>query len=419
MTTLLILADDLTGALDTGVQIAQQQVNTQVRLYAGPDTLRSAEEAEVLVIDTESRHLPPERAAELVSGLVREAAAQGVPYLYKKTDSVLRGNVGAELMAAAQAAGVRPLPFVPAWPENGRTTRGGIHYVDGVPVAQSSFAADVLDPIRSSRIDEILTSTAPCRSRVVEADSSVWPDDGDVLIFDAQTGGQVDRIAEALCRRGMARLTAGCARLLQSLAPHIAQDLPVRAAAPVCADGPGRILLACGSLSPVSLSQTAYARRQLGYVPVAPDGDPSSGEASQIPSSAHILLRSTRAETGEEVQRYLETIPPSRRAQQARYTAECMARRVQEIADRAAVDTLIIFGGDTLAAVIRRMGIQSLQPVAQPAKGVVLCQVEYRGRSLRLITKSGGFGGENLVEIIQTALTPAPDLSKSSTCKKE
>ena len=102
-----------------------------------------------------------------------------------------------------------------------------------------------------------------------------------------------------------------------------------------------------------------------------------------------------------------------------RYTAECMARRVQEIADRAAVDTLIIFGGDTLAAVIRRMGIQSLQPVAQPAKGVVLCQVEYRGRSLRLITKSGGFGGENLVEIIQTALTPAPDLSKSSTCKKE
>ena len=116
MTTLLILADDLTGALDTGVQIAQLQVNTQVRLYADPDTLRSAEEAEVLVIDTESRHLPPERAAELVSGLVREAAAQGVPYLYKKTDSVLRGNVGAELMAAAQAAGARPLPFVPAGP---------------------------------------------------------------------------------------------------------------------------------------------------------------------------------------------------------------------------------------------------------------------------------------------------------------
>ena len=63
MSTLLILADDLTGALDTGVQIAQLQVNTQVRLYAGPDTLRSAEDAEVLVIDTESRHLPPEQAA--------------------------------------------------------------------------------------------------------------------------------------------------------------------------------------------------------------------------------------------------------------------------------------------------------------------------------------------------------------------
>ena len=49
---LLILADDLTGALDTGVQIAQLGAWTQVRLYTGPDTLRSAGEAEVLVIDT-------------------------------------------------------------------------------------------------------------------------------------------------------------------------------------------------------------------------------------------------------------------------------------------------------------------------------------------------------------------------------
>ena len=419
MVKLLIIADDFTGALDTGVKFAARGAVTRVVTDPAFDFAGVDAQVQVLVMDAETRHLKPEAAYSVVRQAAERALEAGVQCIYKKTDSALRGNVGAELMAAAQAAGVRPLPFVPAWPENGRTTRGGIHYVDGVPVAQSSFAADVLDPIRSSRIDEILTSTAPCRSRVVEADSSVWPDDGDVLIFDAQTGEQVDRIAEALCSRGMARLTAGCARLLQSLAPHIAQELPVRAAAPVCADGPGRILLACGSLSPVSLSQTAYARRQLGYVPLAPDGDPSSGEAAQIPSSAHILLRSTRAETGEEVQRYLETIPPSRRVQQAQYTAECMARRVQEIADRAAVDTLIIFGGDTLAAVIRRMGIQSLQPVAQPAKGVVLCQVEYRGRSLRLITKSGGFGGENLVEIIQTALTPAPDLSKSSTSKKE
>lgn len=419
MITLLILADDLTGALDTGVQIAQLRVNTQVQMYTDPGMLRSAEDGEVLVIDTESRHLLPEQAADLVSGLVRSAAALGIPYLYKKTDSVLRGNVGAELMAAARAAGVRPLPFVPAWPENGRTTKDGIHYVDGVPVDQTSFASDVLDPIRSSRIDEILASTAPCRSCVVETGSSVWPDDADVLIFDSQTGGQIDQIAAELYQRGMVRLTAGCARLLQSLAPHIAQELPPRAAAPACFGGPGRTLLVCGSLSPVSLAQASYARRKLGYLPVTPDGIPESQEAVQIPSGERLLLRSTQAETREEVQRYLESVPSSRRAELARYTAERMADRVQEITDRAGVDTLIIFGGDTLAAIMRRMGIQSLRPVAQPAKGVVLCKVDYQGRSLSVVTKAGGFGGENLVETIQSALTPRADTSKFPTCKKE
>ena len=407
---LLILADDLTGALDTGVQIAQLGAWTQVRLYTGPDTLRSAGEAEVLVIDTESRHLPPQQAAEIVSALVEEAAALGTEYIYKKTDSVLRGNIGAELMAAAKAARVRPLPFVPAWPENGRTTREGIHYVGGVPVAQTDFAGDVLNPIRSSAVQEILQSTAECCGAVIPVGETNWPADTDLLIFDAETGEQVDAIGAELHRRGMARLTAGCARLLQSLAPEIAAQLPGQQADAAGLQRPGPVLLACGSLSPVSLGQTAYARRVLGYLPVEPDGDPCGSQGTRIPQGEHLLLRSTPAETGEEVQRYLETIPQEQREEQARRTAEHMAARIQEIVDEVGVNTLILFGGDTLAAVIRRMKIQSLRPVRQLADGVVLCQVDYQGRTFSLVTKAGGFGGENLVETLEAALCQPGDL---------
>lgn len=60
-------------------------------------------------------------------------------YIYKKTDSALRGNIGAELGALVAASGQKILPFVPAFPQMNRITKGGIHYIDGVPVTESSF----------------------------------------------------------------------------------------------------------------------------------------------------------------------------------------------------------------------------------------------------------------------------------------
>ena len=58
----------------------------------------------------------------------------GIPHIYKKTDSALRGNIGAELEAMMQASGEEQLPFVPAFPQIGRTTVNGTHFIEGVPV---------------------------------------------------------------------------------------------------------------------------------------------------------------------------------------------------------------------------------------------------------------------------------------------
>ena len=52
-------------------------------------------QVQVLVIDTESRHIPPAQAADLVRSITEQAVALGVACIYKKTDSGLRGNVGA------------------------------------------------------------------------------------------------------------------------------------------------------------------------------------------------------------------------------------------------------------------------------------------------------------------------------------
>mgnify|MGYP000093217377 CR=1 FL=1 len=68
----------------------------------------------------------------------------GVFSIYKKTDSALRGNIGAELSALLKTSGERQLPFLPAFPQIDRVTRDGVHYISGVPVTESPFGIDPL-----------------------------------------------------------------------------------------------------------------------------------------------------------------------------------------------------------------------------------------------------------------------------------
>ena len=64
MLRLLMIADDFTGALDTGVQLAAHGIPTQV--VVGQADL-SACSSTVLVVDTETRHLSAAKAAEAVA----------------------------------------------------------------------------------------------------------------------------------------------------------------------------------------------------------------------------------------------------------------------------------------------------------------------------------------------------------------
>ena len=84
MLRLLMIADDFTGALDTGVQLAAHGIPTQV--VVGQADL-SACSSTVLVVDTETRHLSAAKAAEAVARLTRSAVENGVGCIYKKTDS--------------------------------------------------------------------------------------------------------------------------------------------------------------------------------------------------------------------------------------------------------------------------------------------------------------------------------------------
>lgn len=118
-----MVADDLTGACDAGVAFAPALVVLR------EEAVRPGSGA--IVYCTHSRAEAPDVAAARVAVLTsRLTAAAGV--LYKKIDSMLRGNVRVELEAMLAASGRSRAIVCPAFPDQGRTVTGGVAHPAGV-----------------------------------------------------------------------------------------------------------------------------------------------------------------------------------------------------------------------------------------------------------------------------------------------
>src|SRR6185295_11388054 len=138
-----IIADDLTGACDTGCLFAGAG---PVGVLASPALTGAAPSGitPVLTVDTESRALPPREAVAAIHAaarILRERLAAG--RVFKKIDSTLRGATGVELTALLDHGP----PFTgalvcPAFPAQGRVVRHGRLLVDSVPVHESAIARD-------------------------------------------------------------------------------------------------------------------------------------------------------------------------------------------------------------------------------------------------------------------------------------
>ena len=124
MRQLGIIADDLTGANDAGVQFAKYGLQTITVLDLEEKDLKLLSEAAVIVVDTETRNLNKLEAYERVRRLTESLVSQKISLIYKKIDSTLRGLPGVELMAVMRAIGVKVGVVVPAFPANKRIVSG-------------------------------------------------------------------------------------------------------------------------------------------------------------------------------------------------------------------------------------------------------------------------------------------------------
>jgi uncharacterized protein YgbK (DUF1537 family) len=372
----LILADDLTGACETGGELVEKGLETVVLPSAsGP---APPEPVEAIVVNTDSRHLPPAQAARRVRTWFQRAGT--ARRVYKKTDSTLRGNVGAELEALMEAAGLDSLPFVPAFPQAGRTTQGGIQYVQGVPLAESAFARDPASPVRSSSVREILAGQTSVEVELVSPralGAAVARPGRRILLFDARTARDLSSIAEAIDACGLTD-AAGAAGLLWALVGGAAFSLRKERSS-----RPEPMLLVNGSLHPVSIEQLEQGiRGGMEEVRILE----TTGAAGQLAAS----LRSGR----DVALHHPARLGPEQGQGVPDRLAQCVADALGTL---ETLPILVVLGGQTSKAVVERLDTAYLVPLRRLGPGLIETRARSRLGSLTLVTKSGGFGDPDLL----------------------
>ena len=220
MPQVLLIADDLTGAADSGAQFARSGWRTLLVLEPG-----SPQEADVLVLTSESRGLAGgAEAARAVKNILAACSPAPFPLVYKKIDSTLRGHPAAELAAVMSALGEGRALIAPAFPAQGRITRDGRVLVNELPFEQTSFSREV--PTGDLRrifgeeasllpLETIRGAESRLRATLSEARG--------LLIADAENDADLLRLARAALVQGVS-LWCGSAGLAGALAACIGSN---------------------------------------------------------------------------------------------------------------------------------------------------------------------------------------------------
>ena len=417
MLKLVAIADDLTGANDTALQFAKRQIKSSVHL--GLDSSMPATASDVVVIDSDSRDMSRQEAyrqvyriAEIVSGCETEC-------IYKKIDSTLRGNWGAEVKAADDVFQPELVIIAPAYPVNRRITMGGYHLLDGQPLELTEIGNAPKTPVHESYIPDILQQQVPDAACGV-LDFSVMKK-GEAMIRNTVEDFLARGIRWIICdiaeeQNFMTLMDAlrGKKRILwvgsAGLADYISYfygwegdcyDMPASR------DGP--VLICAGSVSHTTQQQikrvcadTKISMVKLDVQQVLSDADSINAYGRQIQKmlaeGKDVLLVS--AENDADVRLAVNT--GRKYHLSGKEVSEKLAVIMAGIVSRlnlSMISGMVLTGGDTAVHICRALGVEGVEVFQEIMPAVPLGRVEGKfseKEKVFIVTKAGAFGSPEI-----------------------
>jgi uncharacterized protein YgbK (DUF1537 family) len=349
MKRIAIIADDLTGALDTASPFACNGARTFC--FTSPDAVNAEplQEANVISVTTNSRHLAPGDAQAAAERAALRLSAWRPDVVLKKVDSRLKGNIAVECKAMAGVFGRNCLIVAPAAPDIGRFVEGGAvvgHGVDQPINVQERFAQFAL-PIE---------------------------------VPEATSRDQMNSIAKQVLsnRNCLPVCSRGLAQALVDI------EYPSTKGEVTNLERP--ILVGIGSRDPVTAAQVEGLCSAGGFACfTAPRGN----VPDLVDTHDHLLIHCS----GDVMQNATEV-------------AHCFAMGLKRVIDNFRPRTIMVSGGDTAFAVLEALGKTVLQVEGEIAAGLPISSMHLDGRMTYLISKSGGFGNpQTLLDVFRDNLS--------------
>jgi uncharacterized protein YgbK (DUF1537 family) len=358
-----VIADDLTGAAELGA--------VGLRLGLKAEILRSSRPrstADLVCVDTDSRSCTPAEAAKRAASAAKLLRSAGAEWIYKKVDSVLRGNVTAEVEAVMQELGFNRALILPANPSLGRIIRDGQYFVQGKPIHRTEFARDPEYPRRTAQVLRLLD--APQHFLLRLANGGLEVPENTLLVGQTDSSENVRAWAGA---REKSLLMVGGSEFFGAL---LAEELHC-AAAPRAEEfqfGEDRQLFVCGTASKAGQQLVRSARKARVPVFTLPQelmwGNDFSRGAHEAISQRVVQAFATSRRVVLGV-----GLPTVRDAKAARRLPESLVDIAELVLRRVDIKYVFAEGGATSAELVRRMKWSRLEVRREWAPGVATLAV--------------------------------------------
>jgi uncharacterized protein YgbK (DUF1537 family) len=376
---------------------------------------------DILAFDTDSRNLTAEQARAATRRCVDGRPFDAQTVFYKSVDSTLRGNVGAEIEALFEVGRFDAAAIAPAFPTYGRTTAGGVQFLNGVPIHETEFGTDPTTPVRTSVIAERIAEQCARTAALVPLDvQRAGPQavrrsiergiaDGTALfVFDAAEEADLARIALSLGALPLNMLWVGSTGLSRYVPAAV--GLHARPERPALSVRDGSVLIVAGSASETTRRQLdacasagdlneirmaalaiirggGEAEAEMARVRALLDG--AVGQSSQ---TVALTLTATRADIAEvEAAAVMQGMTPEQAS--ARLVSTLGRLTSGLVANGAPLKGLVLTGGDTSKTIASALGAEAIEILDEVEPGIPLGRITGR-HDMLMVTKAGGFGSD-------------------------
>jgi len=433
-----VISDDLTGAMDAGLQMFNKNMTVRIAISIN-DLASIAEGSDCVVINTQSRNCSPEEAYEKTDRAVKQLLASSCNIIYKKIDSTLRGHVGTEIRAVLDSGAFDCVIVAPALPFNKRTTENGIHFVGGVKLADTELAKDPFSPICYSAISDIIKQGYDGQSGLINiklvrkgalaiADEiKHYVQNGvKVIIADAIEDEDLRNIAVGAKLFEGSKVLCGSAGLFK----YFDEAYEIEAKR----DKTGQLFLNTNRSRPILAicgSPAAMSKMQIKYI-TEKRQDVKLINLYITSEFCDDILDVTNTFVLEKVIRSLksgyDTIVDAAGESKESILKEYHGRKeeldkvssliLQVVSDIAygvvtqvPIAGLVIFGGDTAAAIADRLNVKGIE-ITEQVEPYIPRGIFIGGAlpNLPVVTKAGGFGRENSLAVIFDSFRRDEDL---------